>query len=275
MYEPYAVYASLYQTCDKNCRTKWQEFSNDYSPTELQQAKHITDSIIAGNVSTINKITLIVKFLHDRFFKQLGTPSVELMNATPLDQYKKLCASKKEELWCGNFAVMTAFFCFSQGIVTRNIEIMHPGDHHVLNECYVPETETWVMTDATNNLILIKNKNGDYLNLVKFKDSMKRNELTAVRSLPGSTKTTEAIITPSQAPVQYTSSDPLYYYLTEGHKAYKISNKIKRYFFPISWYEIYDSRKHINFSFYLKDIFILLWLITGFVILVTRPKFNT
>lgn len=262
-YQPYSLYSCLYQPCNDNCKEKWQEIVNDYSETELQQTKHITDSIVSGIVSTINKVTAIVKFLHDRFYQQLGKPSMDLMNASPLIEYKKLCSSKSEQLWCGNFAVMAAYFCLSQGIVTRNIEIMHPGNHHVLNECYIPETKSWIMTDATNNLLLVKNKNGEPLNLVSFRDSLrKKSRLIAIQSTPGSTKTIEFEVNSSTIPVQYMADDPLYYYRhIDNNEVYKPLNKIKRYFLPTSWYEIYDNNtKHRNIAFYLKEILFLLWI---------------
>lgn len=276
-YQPYSSYSSLYGPCNSNCKEKWHQFVDDYSEIEQQQAKQITDSIVSGDIATIDKVTSIAKFLYDRFYKQIGIPSIQLSTSSPLNQYKTLCSSKNEQLWCGNFAVMMTFFCWSQGIVTRNIEIMHPGNHHVLNECYIPETKSWVVTDPTNNIFCIKDKTGNYLNFVALRGSLKkRSELVAMESTNGSIEMKSLKVNDSKLPVQYTSDDPChFYYHIDGSKIYKTSNKIERYILPRTWYEIYDNdKRHSNIPFYLKQLFGSLWIITSFVFLITLTKFK-
>lgn len=276
-YQSYSSYSSLYGTCNAACERKWHQFVNDYSEIELQQAKRITDSIVSRDTSTIDKVTSIAKFLYNRFYRQIGTPSFELSVSTPLNQYKQLSTSKNEKLWCGNFAVMTTFFCWSQGIVTRNIEIIHPGNHHLLNESYIPETKSWMVTDPTNNIFSVKDKSGNYLNFVALRDSLKRrSQLSAMRSTNDSMTMNNLNIEDPKVPVQYTGDDPCYfYYEIDGRKIYKPSNKIGRYILPNTWYEIYDSKeKHNNISFYLKEVFLALWIIASFVFLISRAKFK-
>src|SRR3982751_1261019 len=160
-YKPYASYESLYDDCDDGCIKKWSLFRDDYPSAELQEAKRISDSVIGlRDISTTDKILKIAGFVHQRFIAQSGRPSIELLNASPLKQYKMLCASDTLELWCGNFAAIFSYFCWSEGIVTRNIEILNPADHHIVSECYIPETRKWALIDPTNNLLQLKGNQG-------------------------------------------------------------------------------------------------------------------
>lgn len=265
MYQPYADYNSLYEAWDENSNSKWKQVANDYTADELKEAKKITDSILTDS-KTINKIIDIGSFLYRRFGKQLGKPSQDLRSSSPLIQFKKLSASPSEELWCGNFGQMFSLFCWSQGITTRTIEIMYPGDHHILNECYVPEMQKWVMIDLTNNFMVKKNAE-NFLALLDFKRSLSGKELLYSHALVGSPK---ALFDQQSIPKQYLRDHPLYYYhYINAKKAYSTTNKIKRYFLPVSWYDIFEDKKHSNFTFYLKQIFSLLWVVSLLVVLVS------
>jgi hypothetical protein len=250
---------------------------NRFSQAELQQGKQLADSMIAGQKGTINKVTSIVKFLYDRFYEQMGTPTLDFSTSTPMIQYRKLCSSKNEHLWCGNFAVMVAFFCWSEGIVTRNVEIIYPGDHHVLNESYIPETRSWIVTDATNNLLLIKDKNDNYLNLASLKDSLqKKSQLVVIRSVNALGSIEQVELNYMKMPVQFTAQVPFQlYYTVYSNYIYKSSNKIKRYFMPTTWYEIYDlNKRHSNFGFYFKQFLSLIWVASMFLFLFISTIFH-
>ena len=143
----------------------------------MNEARQITDSIVKRKTNaTTDKIILIGSYLYNRLHKQNGSPSGKLQALSPLEQYKMLCASPSEQLWCGNYAQIFSWFCWSQGIVTRTIEIMNPGDHHVLNECFIPETGQWIMTDITHNLMLVENADHQYLDLPTFRSTLKKKE---------------------------------------------------------------------------------------------------
>src|SRR5207302_7834209 len=111
--------------------------SDLYSDSEFRQAKIISDYITASSKDVKEKLMALGSFLVDHFHSRLGKPSPSLLRASPLTQFRSLSASDTSQLWCGNFAEIFSFFCWSQGIVCRNIEIMNPGDRHVVNECYV------------------------------------------------------------------------------------------------------------------------------------------
>lgn len=267
-YQPYADYSALYKACDEDCIKTWKQAADDEPPGELTEAKKITDSVTNEKFPTIDKIFSLGKFLHNRFSKQLGKPAEFLSQSSAVAQYKKLCASDSEELWCGNFAAMFYFFAWSKGITTRTIEIMFPGDHHVLNECYVPEINKWVMVDVTTNIILVQHQN-QFLDLISFEElAAKKEPIYAFRAKNNFIEKLNVI------PHQYLSNVPIYYYhRTAGKKVYTAANKIKRYFLPVSWYNIFDDKKRSNLAFYLKAVFSFLWLISFFALLF-RTKFK-
>ena len=192
-----------------------------------------------------------------------------------MKQYRMLCASDTFELWCGNFAEIFSFFCWSQNVVTRNIEILNPADHHIVNECYVPETRKWVLVDPTNNLLQLKSSQG-ILNLQSFIQAIqKKAEITVLKI---SDSLTKFPLDSSAKYVRnyYNGHFPCYYYhRIDNKKAYQVSNKIKQYLLPVSWHDIYDNNGHGNFAFYLKVFFILFWLISFFVFIIRRTKFRT
>ena len=254
-YHKYATYSSLYSSDT----LRWKKFIDDYPQQELREAKGIVDSLHISNQPTSIKVQEIGKFLYNAFKKQLGQSSTQLVPASPLTQYKILRSSDTIQLWCGNFAEMFAFFCWSEGITSRVIEILNPGDHHVLNECYLPESQQWAVTDLTNNHLLIQksNKSG-YPNLLSLRDSV-------AQTLSSMQTNDSSIVLQPFNPTLYNkyfgNKNPIYYYYrTNNSQVYRPSEKIKRYFLPDAWYEEITQGQRANWAFYAKQFFILLWL---------------
>ena len=275
MYRPFSGYKELYECTDADCLEKWNLFKNDYPVDELNQAKKISDSVIGKkSISTEEKILKIGSFVHNRFKNQMGKPNQEVLTASPMNQYNMLSSSDSLKLWCGNFATIFSYFCWSQGIVTRNIEIMNLADHHVLNECFIPSTNQWQMVDPTNNML--KLQSGEkILNLRTFKESLDKKLTVSVSH--GSDSLRENLLDPQASHIlnYYKPEHPHYYYhRIDNEKAFSTSNKIKQYFLPVSWYEIYKPAGVHNLPFYVKQIFILLWLISFFVFNLSRTKFR-
>lgn len=274
-YQPIAEYNALYAPCNESCLRKWEQYADDYS-SELKEAKQITDSIVARYATTSDKVIAIENFLYKKFYQQMGKPTVDLMESSPLNQFKKLSSSDSMQLWCGNFAHMLSLFCWSHGIVTRNVELQHPGDKHLLNECYLPESKSWMMADITNNLLGISTPDGKFLNVISFKDSLKAMpELNVTQSTATDSLGTNSIHS-LKIPVQYIAEDPVsFYHYTNNFKSYSAAEKLKRYFLPVSWYEIYEPKNRGNLLFCLKEILIFLWLVSFFVFLFSRTKFRS
>jgi len=257
IYHKYATRSSLYS----EDTLKWKKLVYDYSNQELIEGKKILDGLLnLNNKPTSSKVLEIGKLLYRRFHKQIGIPSASLSAGTILDQFKILDSSSSEHLWCGNFAAMLAFFCWSEGIPCRYIEIINPGDHHVVNECYLKETKEWVMSDITTNHLLLFNKNKDkFENLLNTRDSL-------TDPLQSFEAADDKIIVNSFQRDFYgkyfgEGNTINYYYRINNFELYKPTEKIRRYFLPTAWYEEVNKDPVSNFYFYLKQFFILLWLI--------------
>lgn len=276
-YSSYGDDASLYGSCDQSCFKKWELYKNDYPAEDLREAKRISDSIIGDkNISAGDKIIRIGNFVYHRFKNQNGRPNTDLLTASPLTQYKMLCSSDTLQLWCGNFAEIFSYFCWSQGIAARNIEIMNPGDHHVLTECYVQDMRQWIMVDPTNNLLTVTNGK-KILNLQTFKEGIQKKTALFEWQLSGDSVIYKSIDTNAAFIRNYYSKEnPCYYYhRVDNEKAYRMTDKIKRYILPVSWYDIYDNKGQTNTGFYLKLIFMIAWIISFFVFILSRTKFRT
>ncbi|MGZ7119774.1 MAG: transglutaminase domain-containing protein [Methanobacterium sp.] len=274
-YQPYANYASLYSSKPENLK-KWENFIHDFPPKDLKEAKKITDSICKGTSSTYSKILLISSSIFRHSQDQIGKPTDVFSSLSPVSQYKQICTSKNEKLWCGNIARIFSFFCWSQGIICRYIEIMQPGDHHVLTECFLPEIQQWVMVDPTFNLLIIQDNEGKMLNLVDFREALKKS--IPVFAFESNGVTIDKTIITNKTPAvlkYYNKENQLFYYQrTETREVYTNLNKVKRFIFPESWYAIYDSREHGNLLFYIKLVFISLLIVSFFALLVVylKPK---
>jgi hypothetical protein len=219
--------------------------------------------------------------LRRRFEKQLGRPSIELLKSSPLAQFKKLSSSDSIQLWCGNFAQMFSYFCWSQGIVSRNIEIMRAGDHHVVSECYIPEKKEWALVDLTNNILAanaIENKD-QLANFIDFRKHASRYFHVTLPSMPVWRSINDSVvlisIVPSSVYGYYNENVPaVAYHSMDYLQKITTANKIKQYLLPVSWYEILSEEKGSNFLFYVKLALLVLWLISFFVFLISRTKFR-
>lgn len=269
IYHEYGNYSSLY-TPDT---LVWKRLIDDYPKRELDEAKNILDHSIniKGQPASV-KIQEIGKFLYNRFHKQTGKAS-HLLAASPLQQYKILTGSDSVTLWCGNFADMFVFFCWAEGIPSRIVEIKNPRNHHVLNESYLPEKGEWVMTDVMNNHLLLWDQNSSrYENLLRLRDS------TPVTLVSRQAADDSVITQPFQNHFYdrfFGDKNPVYYYYQLNiPEIYRPAEKIKRYFLPVAWYVEVDPRSKDNRSFYIKQFFILLWLISLILLIkrIIRPK---
>jgi hypothetical protein len=273
-YQPYATPSALYAPCGEKCADKWNQYVLDFPAQELAAAKAVSDSVVSGKNNSEAKVMALSRFIYNRFKNQMGRPSAELLGSSPLTQFEKLSSSDSVKLWCGNFAEIFSWFCWSQGIICRNIELMNPGNHHVLNECYLPEIQQWVMVDLTNNLLMAKE--GKPLNLFQFLGAVKQGKaIESFYSEGISVQSRSLDITASYIRNFYQGDHPYFYYhRVDNKKVYRMGSKLVRYFLPVSWYEILELKKQSNLPFYLKEVFSLLWLISMIMILVPRKKLS-
>jgi hypothetical protein len=251
-FKPFVAYPELYGYCDTGCRQQWGRYLGDYPDHDKQLAGKILDSVLKDEPGTAGKIRRISDLLLGQFSDQKGVPGNYLQSLDPVDQYTALQQDTSQKIWCGNWSNMFAFFSSCAGITTRIIEIMKPGDHHVMNECYLPEDSTWALVDLTNGIVLPKNAGGRYFTLV---DWIRKFEN------PGGADSSLA--------AYYNSSYQLYYYYRyKLAEVYSFSARAKRYLYPDPWYAIVDLRQKTrpgNFRFYLKISLFYLWMAVGII----------
>ncbi len=275
-YQSYTDYSSLYAPCDRKCYDTWSGLAKDVPTDELLIAKKISDSFLIEHAGTYSRVLRIGNFLYNRFHNQLGSPGAALQGATPLQQFRLLSANDSLELWCNNFAQMFSMFCWSQDIVCRTIEVLNPGDHHVLNECYLPETKKWMVVDLTSNLLSISIR-GQLANFIDSRKAAKDGvNMEAMISAGDSINSKKVEWTQGNIPVYYKDDLPLYFYHTVNlEKVYGWQNKIRSYLTPVSWYDIFREKGGNNLPFYLKQVLIVLWIASFFVFLGSRTKFRS
>src|SRR5438552_3832423 len=127
------------------------------------------------------------------------------------------------------------------------------------------------MTDITNNNLLLLNRNKNrYVNLLSLRDSLSA-PLFALQAAGD-----QVVINPFRAGYldkYFGEKNPInYYYRINNLEIYKPGEKIKRYFFPVAWYEEVRSARNGNLPFYTKQSLILLWLIS-LILLIRRVLF--
>ena len=276
-YQSYPAIGKLYEPCDEACIKKWKQFKDDYPLEELESASKIMDTVLNGSDSSVkNKVIRIGHFLFRKFKEQQGTPTAELLAKSPFQQYQSLALSANEKAWCGNWANMFAWFCWSKGISTRIIEIMRPGDHHVVNEFYDPATNSWIMTDLTNNMLLIKNEKGEELNLSAFMDlAEKKSTVNVLRSGEQGISQDLLLLPNDSISHYYNKSYTLHYYYRNNLKAvYSGSSRLKRYLLPHSWYSVVEpgEEQPTNTGYYIKIFFLFAWVLTGLALLFSKSR---
>ena len=267
-YQPTATYAELYGECNANCLASWKGAAARYSQSDLEAGRRILDTVVRKNSQTAKaKVFDIASFLYTRFHSQAGTPNDYIKTALPLDQYKQLSKDKSLQLWCGNFGTMLFFFCWAENIPCRAIEIINKGQHHIVNEFYDEESGSWIFADAMNNLFLLKNDQGKYLNLVDFIDAVNRTAGKIGQGLAQQLKGLEI------NPTYYSSQSELYYYHDfDKDKVYSFRAKLRRYFLPVSWYEIYGQQQGSPVLFYGKLLLLLCWIVLVLVMVTRRVR---
>ena len=269
-YIQYSTYDQLYKSCDENCRQKWDDYLLPYTEASMQDARQLLKPLHLDSNSALTTLKFIGHHFYEKFHQQHGYPSDMIHTSDPVNQYKILSADTAEKIWCGTYAQMLSFFAWSNNIVSRNVEIMKPGDHHVLNECYLPEQKQWIMIDVTNN-ILLASKNNRFLNTQDFVAGLSQPELLTVLTADGILQPISQMKELTAIQDYYKKEFPYYYYhITHAKTVYKGSAKIRRYFLPASWYEIFSPVKRFAYLFYIKLVFIVLWIILGSLILLKR-----
>ncbi|NTS42122.1 transglutaminase domain-containing protein [Flavisolibacter sp. BT320] len=265
-YVPYTTYDYLYDRCDEGCKQSWEGQGARFSQSELAAGRKILDSVILKYDPPATKASAIASFLYRSFNSQIGSPSAFIQTAQPLQQYLSLRADKNQELWCGNFGTMFFFFCRAANIPCRAIEIVNNGQHHIVNEFYDQNSGSWIFIDAMYNLSLVKNNKGHYLNLIDFIEIVDSAGQNSASQMGG--EWTSFVNKNKILRTYYSLQSLLYYYHDFDKEAvYSLSEKLKRYFLPVSWYKVYTKLHKVNFLFFCKSAIFLCWTLLLLIII--------
>ena len=262
-YIHYATYDDLYRECKEDCVRKWDDFLLPYPKTSITEARILLNGLPFDSSTTLANLKILGSHLYGRFHGQAGYPGDAIHFADPLAQYQILSSDTSQKLWCGTWAQLFSFFGWTHQLVIRTVEIFDSANHHVLNECYLPERKQWVMVDLTGNIVLASKANR-LLNVQEFIGALSHPEVVSVLTGNGEWVPLNQMKEWSFIKKYYQPAYSCYYYhLTKASVVYSTTARIKRYFLPESWYEVYSKEKRFPVLFCIKLFFIVAWLITG------------
>lgn len=252
---------------DHQSLTKWQKSFQQYSDDEKKTGKELSarEAGIEENEPVLSKTEKLGSWLIKSFWNYpAGQPSDSVDKLRPIELYK---ASKALQgpVWCGTYGAIFLFFCACHHITCRYIESIGGPDHHVINECYIPELKQWIIVDLTHKILNATDEKGKYLNagdiinMYKEDHTEKINVFYLKDSLSTSTAMADNIKTEWGQYLTIKNS-LLYYYLIDLKTIYSTVQKIKRYLFPESWYEIYSENKNSNSLFFIRSSLLIAWI---------------
>lgn len=126
------------------------------------------------------------------------------------------------------------------------------------------------MVDLTNNIVLAV-KEGRLLNTQDFIQALSYPSTVTIFTGDGTTKPLSEMTELDQIQHYYQAGFPYYYYyVTHPDGIYTMGARLKQYFLPDSWYEIFSPSPKATILFYVKLFFIASWVILGSLILVKR-----
>ena len=269
-------YSDAATGCDESCIRKWVKPNSNFAETDLNEAHLLLQQNI--NIDSIasdeNKLIAIGAWLNNELSRKTGTKNDSVNTLPALQQYYCFKKNSNFSFDCGNFQAMFSLFCTSIKLPCRNLQnIELPGNNpprgsHVANEIYLKAYNKWVLTDPYQNHLLIKKKNlplsaSEYLdyNIAAVADT-----LSIIKQSGG--KVLIDIIEPTRfSPDFYFNKNFILhiYKETDLQQVYSIPKKIKRYLFPVSWYEVYaPQEKNSNLLFRIKQLFFLVF--TGWIL---------
>jgi hypothetical protein len=258
-YYNYVSSHELYGTCNLDCIEKWKQAPADYHDADLIIMDSILDKNIGSDGLPVNEQVLAIGgFIYERFHQKTGRPSVSLLQASPLDQFIRLENEDSSRIWCGIYASIFNYFCWSRNIPCRTIEFMIPGNHHVVNEFYSPEINDWVMVDLTSNILLTQKHDSRPLSLLSFIKSLENKERLYSFSAVQNGIHMDTLGDFENKHFYGKENEFYYYHRVNNEKIYSVPAKLKRYLLPTSFYSIFKFSKshHRNILFYIKLFFI-------------------
>ncbi|MBI2729994.1 MAG: hypothetical protein HYX40_04455 [Sphingobacteriales bacterium] len=258
---------------------KWRDELEYIEATEQSIVKKIiTDSLhLKENDSTAVKIKIIGSYIFNAIKNNMGVPADSLKNYSVYQQFS-LAKEGRANIWCGNITDIFHLFATNAGMVCRKIGISGNKDafrlgDHSLNECYIPETGEWAYIDITQNILLLKDSKGRYLNTADLYQLKKQQQTGNILQLSvGDSSVIETNYTEADKKYIWQQNEILYPHPYNPKTLYSFSNKFQRYAGVHPWLEVYnENRRYDNHRFYLKSFLLHSWILLGLIILVLYP----
>ncbi|MEO7922529.1 MAG: hypothetical protein ABIR30_02540 [Chitinophagaceae bacterium] len=262
--------------CNDACIRKWTYPHSSYAEKDLNEAYFLLQQQIQIDsiASNEDKLIAISGWLQNELSDQAG-PMNDSVSALPaLQQYYCFKNNTLYSYDCGNVQALLGFFCTAAQLPCRNFQAIQlptdslAPDSHVANEIYLEDYQKWVLSDPFQHHLLIKRNNiplsaAEYLdyNIAGGTDTVSFIQLGAGQPFIDT-------ISPSEfkKDLYFNKNYILYFYKeTANASVYSFTNKLKRYFWPLSWYEIYaPQQKNTNFLFRIKQgaaLILAVWLL--------------
>jgi hypothetical protein len=250
-YQDYSSEETLYKKPER-----WDGLADDLSEDDRKAAADELRAagLATGGRSTESSVIAITDYLARRLARNpQGPPSAATLARSDYRAYLYLCERPNESLQCGTYSRTVLLFCLAAGIRTRYVHLVNPGNDHVFNECYLPETGRWMLVDLSNNQLSAR-LDDRALTALEFRRAVQsRQAITVSRGGAGGIRTEPLNGDAGYVRTYYARQVPYFYYHTLDLEAvYSPRNKLARYFLPVSWYEIYTETPGSNAPFYAR-----------------------
>ena len=283
-YKQYISTSSPVTGCDDSCIKKWTRPASNFSAADLAEAHTLLQlSIGIDSISSQeNKLIAIGAWLKNELSYETGSKNDSVNTLPALKQYYCFKNNRKFSYDCGNFQPIVSLFCTSVNLSCRNfqnIQIPAAGladDSHVANEVYLKEYKKWVLTDPYQNHMLVK-KNNTPLSAPEYLDyniASGNDTVCVVKQAAGQVVIDTVALARFKEDAYFNKNYTLYFYKETSEKSvYSFPNKLKRYFWPSSWYEVYaPQQKNTNLLFRIKQVSAVL--LTGWLIFLLFRSFR-
>lgn len=250
---------------------KWKQAGNQYTADQLQQGKLLAETLggVKPTDSSLIKVIKIGSWLRRSFSKcEVGRPSASFEKLSNLEQYES-AARAESKIWCGTYGSQFLFFCFANNISARYIEAWGDEDNHVINEAFIPEINQWVFVDLLNNVLYCQDSSNKILNTLDIVYLNSKNRTRGITAFEQNGNDSLLVLPRNETSglwqpyLNINNKIQFYYTIDLGH-VYSPFQKIIRYIYPRTWFEVFTLNPVSNNAFYCRLVF----LYTGLILLI-------
>jgi len=185
-----------------------------------------------------------------------------------LEQYRS-AARAESPVWCGTYGSQFLFFCYANNITARYIETWGDKDNHVINEAFIPEISQWVFVDLLNNVLYCQDSSNRILNTIDILHLNSKNRTSAITAFEQKGNDSLLVLPRKESnklwePHLDIDNKIQFYYTIDLEHVYSPFQKIIRYIYPKTWFEVFTLTSVSNNAFYCRLVF----LYSGLILLI-------